>query len=201
MKFPANDPNTQLQEDHPLCQCLQIQTHQLVPIVIKYKYLGLIFTPAFCKQTMTKHHLKQAQQAVRALIPFFQCQTLPVAMRVQILQSVVIPYLLYRAELYGMNPALTNQIQGMVNNILKAILGLPTKQINPIHQPLDRDTYSSNMCTGCWAMQPSLSEMPQPEIHNRGHHQRTHAECTLDIVQWHCQVDQAFLLQLPATHP
>jgi hypothetical protein len=48
-------------------------------------------------------------------------------MRLRIVTTVVMPRLLFGAEVYGMNRELTNKMQVILNRSLRAVVGLLTR--------------------------------------------------------------------------
>lgn len=118
-----DDPGT-LTEDQSLRQQLIFQG-ELVPIVKEYLYLGIKLTNTLDINTLVEHHLNLGKATVAKLHPFLKCMVLPICMRIQGVKSVLLPRLLFGAEVYGMNRQLTNKIQVLLNKALKSIIHSP----------------------------------------------------------------------------
>jgi len=94
-----------------------------VPIVEEYLYLGIRISPALEIRNMGEHRLEGGRKTVHLMIPFLRCPVLPMSMRLTVVRSVLLPRLLFGAEIYGMNRALTNRMKGLLNKALITILG------------------------------------------------------------------------------
>ena len=116
--FPTEDPF--LTEDHPLRSQLKLQG-QALPVVKEYTYLGLGITPRLSIEEIVAHRFKMGRSTVSRLGPFLACSTLPINMRWTVLRAVVLPRLLFGAEIYGMNRVLTNRMQVLLNKALKSL--------------------------------------------------------------------------------
>jgi exonuclease III len=119
---PDNNPGI-LTDEHPLRAQLTFQG-ELVPMVQEYLYLGICLTQGLTIRTLVDHRLKLGKGTVAKLLPFLRCMVLPLAMRLQVVKSVLLPRLLFGAEVYGMNRQLTNRMQTLLNRSLKAIVGV-----------------------------------------------------------------------------
>ena len=117
---PEDDPI--LTEEHPCRPTLQL-SGQPLPIVTKYKYLGLGLTPRLEIRDLVKSRFDLGRKSVYALLPFLRNSALPPSMRWQVVRAVIVPRLLYGAEVYGMNRALTDRMQTLFNQALRGILG------------------------------------------------------------------------------
>jgi hypothetical protein len=109
-----------LTENHPLRGALHLSGEAL-PLVTEYKYLGLGITPRLLVCDLVKTRLRLGAISVHQLLPFLTSSVLPVSMRWQVVRAVILPRLLYGAEVYGMNRALTNSMQTLLN---KALMGI-----------------------------------------------------------------------------
>ena len=126
MEFPPNledDDPPLLSDDHPLRASLKLQD-QMVPLVTEYKYLGLRLTPSLTINDLVESRFRLGKITVATLAPFLRSPCLPMFMRWQVFRAVVLPRLLFGAEVYGMNRKLTDRVQSMVSNALIEIAGL-----------------------------------------------------------------------------
>ena len=97
---------------------------QAVPLVEEYLYLGIRMTPTLDLPSMINHRIKAGKATVATLLPFLRCPVLPMSMRLRTVQGVILPRLLFGAELYGMNRALTNKMQVIQNRAVSAVVGM-----------------------------------------------------------------------------
>ena len=98
---------------------------QRVPVVTEYLYLGVKLTPGLSIAAMVEDRVRQGLATLHSLQAFLRCPVLPMAMRRRVIASVVLPRLLYGAELYGMNRELTDKMQSILNQALKGLLTVP----------------------------------------------------------------------------
>ena len=94
-----------------------------VPVVETYTYLGLNFTPALDKRSILEPRFVQSRRTVNRLRPFLGCKVIPMYLRLKVLKAVVLPRLLYGAEVYGMCKELTNAMQTYLNKALRVLAG------------------------------------------------------------------------------
>jgi hypothetical protein len=102
-----------------------------IPIVENYTYLGMLFGNNLSIALMVEHRVVGGRATVARLVPFLKCPILPMSMRLQVVTTVVIPRLLFGAEVYGMNRQLTNKMQAILNRSLQAVAGLSTCTPSP----------------------------------------------------------------------
>ena len=76
---------------------------ELVPIVTDYLYLGVTITPSLDTADLIAPRLESGRKTVMSLAPFLCCPVIPLSARIAVIRAVVMPRLLYRAEVYGMN--------------------------------------------------------------------------------------------------
>jgi exonuclease III len=104
----------------PLLLC-----RQPVPIVETYSYLGIEITKSLSYQDLIRPRLESGRKTVHSLSAFLSCPFIPMSSRWLIVQVVVLPRLLYGAEIYGMNRELTDAMQQHLNYALRCVLGIP----------------------------------------------------------------------------
>ena len=73
-----------------------------------------------------------ARKRVSALLPFLTCPVLPLAMRIRVIQAVILPTLLLGAAIYGVNRIITNPIQWLANKCYRAVIGVRVKSRCPV---------------------------------------------------------------------
>ena len=66
-----------------------------VPVVEEYPYLGLLFRRDLSMEAMVGARLKRAEKALRCIRPFIGSSTVPLPIRVSVLQAVVMSSILY----------------------------------------------------------------------------------------------------------
>ena len=132
MEFlPDKEAPAILTEEHPARRHLSI-SGQLVPVVLEYLYLGLQITSALDIPSLVNYRVKVGRKTVLSLLPFLSCNVLPMSMRLRVVQAVIMPRLLFGAEVYGMNRALTTKMQTLLNMAYKAILGISRVRNNSV---------------------------------------------------------------------
>ena len=98
---------------------------QRVPLVTTYTYLGVEITKTLSYLELIAPRLESGRKTVHSLSPFLACPIIPMSSRWIIVQVVVLPRLLYGAEIYGMCRALTDAMQRHLNYALRCVLGIP----------------------------------------------------------------------------
>lgn len=94
-----------------------------VPVVDEYEYLGLKFTPDLERSSLVEARLRKGQATVQTLKPFLGCTMIPLFARASVFKAVVVPRLLYGAEVYGKAKDITSRVQVMMNCALRALAG------------------------------------------------------------------------------
>ncbi|CAN0061159.1 unnamed protein product, partial [Ascophyllum nodosum] len=97
---------------------------QLVPIVSEYTYLGLRFTADLDVPSMLSERVAKGKRLVDTLTPFLRTRVIPVPMKVAVVRGVAIPRLLFGAEVYGMNKAITEPMQVLLNQVWRMVGGM-----------------------------------------------------------------------------
>lgn len=98
-----------------------------IPIVDNYRYLGINFRNDLDIQRMVDDRLDTARRTVSAVTPFLRSRSIPLYMRALVTRVVVLPILLFGAEIYGMNKKLTSKMQRFLNHALRAMAGASSK--------------------------------------------------------------------------
>ena len=120
-----------LTEGNPMRDTLRIQG-QLVPIVDEYVYLGLRLTSDLTIGDLASCRVQLGRKRVGKLLPFLTSPVLPSAMRMRVIQAVVLPTLLFGAEVYGMNRRITTAMQGLANKCYRAVIGARIRTCAPV---------------------------------------------------------------------
>jgi len=97
---------------------------KVVPVVTDYRYLGIVFRRELDVVDMMSERLVQARKVVLATSPFLKSASMPMIMRVLVLKAVVVPVLLYGAEIYGMCRIITDKVQVFLNQAMRAMAGV-----------------------------------------------------------------------------
>ena len=95
-----------------------------IPIVEQYTYLGINIHYQMQRHKMIASRLIKGHRVVLLVSPFLRCTSIPMNMRLAVVKTVVLPTLLYGAEVYGMNKAITSKMQGFLNQALRQVAGL-----------------------------------------------------------------------------
>jgi hypothetical protein len=115
---PSQLPNAAVQARLQLCR-------QPVPLVETYSYLGIEITKALSYRELIQPRLDSGRKTVHSLASFLACPIIPMSSRWLVVQVVVLPRLLYGAEIYGMCRELTEAMQRHLNFALRCVLGIP----------------------------------------------------------------------------
>lgn len=112
--------------------CLERRSHwrinqEEIPIVDEYQYLGIEFRSDLDIPRMIQARFEAADKTVKSLAPFLRCHRIPLHMSVSVIKAVVMPRLLYGAEIYGMARHLTDQVQRYLNQALRLVAGASEK--------------------------------------------------------------------------
>jgi hypothetical protein len=128
VEFEAHEPDGTLQVSQLPDVAAQARLklcRQDVPLVETYTYLGIEITKTLSYWDLIQPRLDSGRKTVQLLSPFLSCPILPMLSRWLVLQVVVLPRLLYGAEIYGMCRELTNAMQRHLNFALRCVLGIP----------------------------------------------------------------------------
>ena len=98
-----------------------------IPLVDSYRYLGVDFRPDLQVDHVVKERVAQGRKLAAMLGPFLRCQSIPLRLRKAVVQGVLVPTLLYGAELYGMRASLLTSMQAVLNQALRPLAGASAK--------------------------------------------------------------------------
>lgn len=104
----------------------------LVPVMTEYTYLGLNLTSELTVKSLAETRVKLGKRKVAQILPFLSCPVLPLAMRLRVFQAVILPTLLFGAEVFGMNRDITKSMQVLASRCYCTMLGLKSKTICPV---------------------------------------------------------------------
>jgi hypothetical protein len=101
-----------------------------IPIADSYRYLGIPFTlPLISTKVMIDDRLERARRAWLSISGIVRKFSIPLWTRIILVKALIIPVMNYGAELWGMGDArLLKGLQGLYNEILKALLGMKKSQ-------------------------------------------------------------------------
>ena len=97
---------------------------QRIPIVDSYKYLGLNFHKNLNVEEMMGDRVAAGKKLTGTITPFLKCASIPLPMKVAVVRTVMVPRLLFGAEVYGMNKKITQQMQVFLNRTSRMMLGI-----------------------------------------------------------------------------
>lgn len=95
----------------------------VIPIVQKYKYLGIWFTEKWSYDEMLVHHEKRVQIALNSSLSFLSNSSIPTALRLLVLKGQLLPVANYGGELFGMSARRAVRTQSLVSRSLRALIG------------------------------------------------------------------------------
>ena len=93
-----------------------------VPVVSRYKYLGIWFTESWDYATMLAEHESRVLRAVNASLNFLRNTSIPLAMRLMVYKGQVLPVARYGGELFGMCATRSMRTQRLVDRGLRALV-------------------------------------------------------------------------------
>ena len=104
---------------------LVIQVRQdVVPVVEAYTYLGCHFSYDLDLEAMAKHRAKVGAATLEELRPFIANSTIPMLIRRHALTSVILPQMLYGAELWGMSGVRSGPAQRVADKAMRLLLSV-----------------------------------------------------------------------------
>ena len=97
------------------------------PVVESYKYLGVDITPNLELSGMMKGRRDSTRKLLALVHRFLRKREIPIPMKMSVMRGVVMPRLLFGAEVYDMSKMITDRMQTMVNRPLRKVVGLSAK--------------------------------------------------------------------------
>lgn len=132
-------------ENNPEYQAIKL-SGDAVPIVEKYKYLGIYITENLEVEEMVGYRYDLGRKMVGQLRRFLCNDSLAMSMRLQIVRAVVLQVILYGAEIYGMNRSITNKMQQLVTTCLRFIAGITYAKRDVASVPLWKEFGVEPVC-------------------------------------------------------
>jgi hypothetical protein len=116
------------------CCAMEVNSIRLDPLVIKLGsenipvvsdlcYLGVDINSKLEVSFHVDNKRKKIEKIISGLTPFFRSSTIPIIFKINIVRSIIIPKLMYGAELFGFDRASSSCFQRLINNILQTIAG------------------------------------------------------------------------------
>ncbi|CAB1120328.1 unnamed protein product [Ectocarpus sp. CCAP 1310/34] len=100
---------------------------ETLPIVESYTYLGLEFNRRLDVEVMMGNKLAAGEKLVTLMTPYLLCRQIPVPLKVAVVRGVILPRLLFGAEVFGMRTSITNRLQVYVNRAYRMVAGMSPK--------------------------------------------------------------------------
>lgn len=97
---------------------------EVIPKVNHYIYLGVKITNDIDLQAMFEFRLQKFTQRYGAISKQLSNNTIPLRSRILIVKSMLLPSLLYGAEIFGMSSERVNKAESVMKKICKRLLGL-----------------------------------------------------------------------------
>ena len=111
-----------------------------VPVVEAYTYLGCRFTRDLDLDEMARHRAKIGMATLEELRPFIANSTIPVWVRRHAVTSIVLPRMLYGAEVWGMHGGRCTPAQRVANRGMRLLLSIggmgPGLSLNAMREEL-----------------------------------------------------------------
>lgn len=95
---------------------------KVIPIISEYTYLGLLFDEQLDRQVMADARLAKARYMLSTLRPTLSDSQLPISVRVDIINVMLVSAAMYGAELWGTNAATVHGQQQLIDEAMRAII-------------------------------------------------------------------------------
>lgn len=131
-----------------------------ISIVSFYKYLGVTFSPKLVWTECQKILATQARKGIFLLRRYsYACNGLPVSLQLKLFDKMILPILMYGAEVWGVTKA--KHIEQVHIDYCKQILGVPTHTSNAaVYAELGRTPLYIRYFTRCLKYWIKLLNMP-----------------------------------------
>jgi exonuclease III len=97
---------------------------KIVPMVKRYTYLGVVVNSEMCLEKVVESRVMAGLGALALVRNFLRLHTIPVSMRIRVVQSMLSPVINYAGELLGFSVALVRPLQRVMDRALRLALGL-----------------------------------------------------------------------------
>ena len=97
---------------------------ELVPVVTSYKYLGVTINSTFSLDAIVAEREMKGRKVLEAIKPLLWNIRMPVAFRVLLVKSILMPTLTWACELWGMNSSRVRPLQLLLDEACKVLLRL-----------------------------------------------------------------------------
>ena len=121
----------------------------VIPLVDSYVYLGCKLDFMLRRETAVSHRVSMGRRVLGMVTPFLASRSITLGLKRIVLQAVLIPSMIYGGEWFGMQSALAQKVQKIVNQAVRLCVGLRLTStwapigslcrelgIRPIHQTL-----------------------------------------------------------------
>jgi hypothetical protein len=151
-----------------------------IPVVQHYVYLGLDFHSNLDLSKMVKLRTEKGRKVLYHLKPLLRCCSIPTMVKLTILRTIVIPVLLYGAELWGLSATRTIRQQSLINKALRWTLNyrgpITLMSIGAIHEELDVESLRVQMANSrvrAYIKYPTLKTWIATLCQNPQYHRKT----------------------------
>lgn len=93
-----------------------------IPVVNAYTYLGLEFHHDLSLLKMVAPRARKGENALYHFRPFLSCPSIPLSAKIATVKAIIIPTMLYGAEIWGMKVSRIGQMQKSLNKAARWIL-------------------------------------------------------------------------------
>ena len=95
-----------------------------VPVVKEYTYLGVLVSHDMCLKKLVHARVKASMGALARLRPCLSTRSIPMHIRLRVLQSMLAPVINYAGEMFGFNEVLAKPLQSVMNRGLRLVMGV-----------------------------------------------------------------------------
>ena len=96
---------------------------RVVPLVRRYRYLGLVLTDKLDPAVMATDRLEGLKRRVAALMPYLCDRRMPVDVRLEVVRTVLFPMAMYGGDVLGAQPDYLHGATRCLERALRAVFG------------------------------------------------------------------------------
>lgn len=105
------------------CAGSGVQSIAGIPVVSSYTYLGVVIDESLSQHTMVRGRRDAARNALQAMQALLLRRAVPVAVKLPLIRSALVPVATYGCELFGMNTARVAPLSAVVDRGMQMVLG------------------------------------------------------------------------------
>lgn len=105
-----------------------------IPIVDEYTYLGLVFNPSLDLKALVEDRVRKGWKAFHTLKPVLASNSIPLVMRLRLIQYCLVPVLSWGSELWGMSGVRCAAVGKVLNAALRSLVRMSERSrlVSPV---------------------------------------------------------------------